>query len=180
VSGIIISQERLVTIKKQPDHNKSLLDTIKETLEKEGFKTCWHNPFMEWLHPDWYASRKHKNEVRDTLYICDLPVPKLTPFDVAAASIKQDSDSLHFSLSIYYSKVLEQITEAAAINDIFYQHDAFWAPKIAECLGGIAMKYGLKWDTEHDVYIEDSMWGKLQGNAAGLILSLLKDMRELA
>ena len=169
-----------MAIKRQSDHNKRLLDTINEALEIEGFKTCWHNPFMEWLHPDWYASRKLKNEVSDILYICDPPVPKLTPFDVAAASIKQDSDSLHFSLSIYYSKVLEQITEAAAINDIFYQHDAFWAPKIAVRLNGIAMKYGLKWDTEHDVYIEDSLWGQLRGNSTGLILPLLKDLRELS
>lgn len=169
-----------MAIKKQSDHNKRLLDTINDALERESFKTCWHNPFMEWLHPDWYASRKLNNEVSDTLYICDLPVPKLTPFDVAAASIKTGSNSLHFCLSIYYSKVLEQITEADTINDIFYQHDAFWAPNIAMCLGGIAMKYGLKWDTEHDVYIEDSLCGQLQGNSAGLIIPLLKDLRELA
>jgi hypothetical protein len=37
----------------------------------------------------------------------------------------------------YHTQLLTIVPDA--INDIFYQHDAFWAPKIAVCLGGIAV-----------------------------------------
>jgi len=153
---------------------KLVLKDIKDALDNQGFRTTWNDPFMKWIHPDWYVDKKREVVDCTRLYIYDLPFPKITPFDFTSAAVSVGDDCIHFDLTIYYCKVMENVVD----GDVYDEHDASWAPKIATYFEDIAMKYSLARDIEHDEYIEDTLWGRFPIDAPDKVLPLMRMVRE--
>ena len=153
---------------------KLVLKDIKDALNNQGFRTTWNDPFMEWLHPEWYVNKKRGTEDYTKLYIYDLPVPKITPFDFTSATVSVGDDCIHFDLTIYYCKVMENVVD----GDVYDEHDTNWAPKIATYFEDIAMKYSLAWDIERDEYIEYTLWRSFPIDASDKVLLLMRIVRE--
>lgn len=152
----------------------SLLLKLKQELDKERFKTSWGHPFFEWLHGTSPEEPTSPLEGCDTLYISDLPVPRFTPFDVMAVSFRIEADQIYFELAIYYSKVLEDFVDADAAQEVAHFHDADWFGRMAEYFNDVAITFNLKWDTEYDVYIEDTLYGSFPLESTDTIISLMR------
>ena len=138
---------------------KNVIPKIKEGLEKEGFKTSWRDPFLDWMQGVPLNQSNPEGKIGDSLYILEPPVPKIVPFDLATVSLRIDHDRIFFELSLYYCRELEDIVEADAINEIFDRHAIEWIPKIHGYFNDISNNFSLQWDTEYDEYIEDSLYG---------------------
>lgn len=152
------------------------LNVIRELLEKEGFRTSWRNPFMKWQHPDLYAEESGI-ETGKILYVLDPPISWVAPFDIAVVSIRID-EGIYFNLSLYYVHVLEDQTESSIINEIYDQHQ-YWHNGVVSFYNNVAKKFSLKWDTEFDCYIEDSLYGHLESEESILnILIMMKNKDE--
>jgi len=148
---------------------------IKEKLEKEGFKTIWRDPFFEWLRSTPAGLKEADTQIGDNLYIPDPPIPKITPFDLAAIAVRVDYQ-ITFQLSIYYYKILQDLIDADAIKQIYDQHDSCWTPALGVHFNDLASRYSLNWESEYDQYIEDSLYGFFSIGDAGQIISLLRSI----
>ena len=178
MGAIITSEGKDMNIDKNIEQNEKVILSLKEKLEEEGFKTTWQDPFFAWVH-DTPLDQEPLNQEYGKFYIYDPPVPKLTPFDIASVALScSNNDHIYFELSIYYDKVLEDLIEADDINDLFDRHATEWSPETSEYLNGIAMEYSLQWDTEYDVFIEDSLYGDFPFDSIDQIVSLMKEMKE--
>ena len=162
------------------DNSKPIpvLNNINDALNSQGFRTTWNDPFMEWIHPDRHANKKREVADYTRLYIYDLPLPIITPFDFTSASVSIGDDCIHFALTIYYCKVLENAVDGDVINEIYAEHDEVWAFKIATYFDDIVMKYSLARDIDHDEYIEDTLWGRFPIDAPDKVLPLMRMVRE--
>ena len=154
------------------------LDNIKKILEKDGFRTSWVNPFMEWQRPDLYDGNTEV-ETGKILYVRDFPIPWIMPFDLAMVSIRIDDEGIFFELSLYYVNVLEFQIEASVFHEIYDLHK-YWHDNIVDFFSEMAEELSLRWDTEHDYYIEDTLFGHLKSEETALnILTMLKNIDEI-
>lgn len=160
------------------EETRQLVLKIKEELEKEGFKTTWQDPFYAWVHGIPLDQEPLKYDIGDTLYIPNLPVRKIAPFDFAAVQLNIGADFIYFELSLYYCKELEDLVEADEIEEIFDRHASEWSPKRTEYFADIAIDFSLLWDTEHDEYIEDSLYGSFPSESSDKIISIMKAMKK--
>lgn len=119
-----------------------------------------------------------EHDIGDTLYIPDPPVRKIVPFDFVMVSLRTDHDHIFFELSLYYCKELEDVVDVDAINKIYDRHAGDWAPKIDGYFNDIATEFSLRWDTEYDVYIEDSLYGNFFLESSDKIISIMKAIKE--
>ncbi|MBW2630504.1 MAG: hypothetical protein JRC90_01855 [Deltaproteobacteria bacterium] len=149
---------------------------LKRDLEKEGFKTCWYDPFFAWMHPEDAKMKELQSEPGNTFYICDLPIPKVVPFDLAVVSISV-REQIHFQLSLYYITILEDEVERDAINAIFDRHATEWSVIRTDYFSDIASRFSLLWDTEYDDFIEDSLWGNFPFDSVEAIIPLMKAIK---
>jgi len=153
------------------------LDNIKEIVEERGFQTSWRNPFIEWHRPELFAGEP-EIKTEEILYVRDPPVNWLAPFDLAMISIRIDDEGIFFELSLYYVNVLEDQIDASVINEI-YDHHQCWHDGIIYFYSDVAEKFSLKWDTEYDYYIKDTLYGHLESEESLLsILNMLKNIYE--
>jgi hypothetical protein len=155
------------------------LNIIKELLEKEGFRTSWTNPFMEWQRPDLYAG-KPEVMTGEILYVPEPPVSWIAPFDLAVVSVRINDGGIFFELSLYYVNVMEDQTEASVFNAI---HDLqqSWHTCLVSFYRDVAEKFSLRWDTEHDYYIEDTLFGHLESEESVLnILIMMQNINRLS
>lgn len=156
--------------------NKQVSPTIfdfKEILQKEGFKTSWKDPFFIWLNKGRHEHGEPEQGLNSSLYILDPPIPKLTPFDYAAAEIRFNGQ-IYFCLSIYYCHVLENLTEADEFNQIFDQHATSWSLAIADYFYDLSSQYSLNWQSEYDSYIEDMLIGRFPFEEMDRVVSLIR------
>lgn len=151
---------------------KEVILKLKKDLEKEGFKTCWYDPFFAWMHPEDTKMKELQSEVAETFYISDLPIPQIVPFDLATVSISV-SEQITFKLSLYYVTILEDEVEGDAINSIFDRHATEWSVRRTDYFSDIASRLSLLWDTEYDVYIEDVLCGYFPLEQNQQILSIM-------
>ena len=119
-----------------------------------------------------------KLDIGNTFYIPDPPVRKITPFDFAAVQLNIVADFIYFELYLYYCKELEDLVEADEIAEICTRHDADLAPKMTEYFNDIAIEFSLQWDTEHDEYIEDSLYGSFPCESSDKIVSIMRAMKK--
>lgn len=152
---------------------------LKKDLETEGFETSWQDPFFAWMHPEYAKTEEPQSEPKDTFFICDLPIPKITPFDLAAVSITFN-EQIDFKLSLYYINILEGEVDGDVINNIFDRHATDWSVKMNDYFFDIASQFSLLWDTEYDVYIEDCLYGCFTFQSHQQILSIMKAIKILA
>ena len=139
-----LNTANLYLVEKHEAGQEEILWQVKIALEKEGFKTCRHNTFMEWANTGWYRHKKHSNKEILTLYSFDA-CPSACTFDLAAASVSMDSGCLYFSLSIYYVTALEQAAgiKHIAVDEVLCMHEEFWFPQIADCFNELAITMAL-------------------------------------
>ena len=151
---------------------KELILKLKRVLEKEGFKTCWYDPFFAWMHPEDTKTKDLQSEPADTFYICDLTITKIVPFDLATVSISV-REQIYFQLSFYYITILEDEVDGDIINNIFDRHATEWSVRRIDYFSDIASQFSLLWDTEYAVYIEDYLYGSFPLEEHKQILSIL-------
>jgi hypothetical protein len=151
-----------------------LLLGLKADLEKEGFRVSWSNPFFD---SGGQFSEAQPFSEGTHIYVSNLPVPKLAPFDVVTALISVERDSLYFSLCVYFRDVMEPAIEADEIHEIYDRHDGSWFPSLVAYFQEIQEAFSLKWDVEHDSHIEDSLYGDFPLGDAGQIISLMRALR---
>jgi len=151
---------------------------IKEDLEREGFKTTWQDPFFAWIHGTPLDQKESEHSIGDTLYISNPPVPKVTSFDLTAVSIQIHPDSIYFQLSLYYCKELEDVVDGNKINEIYNYHATKWTPKIDSDFNDIANEFSRQWETEHDEYVEDSLYGNFSVESPDQIISLMRAIKK--
>ena len=166
-------------VKRLEKEHQELILKLKKDLEIEGFKTSWQDPFFAWMHPENAKTKEPQNKPKNTFYICDLPIPKITPFDLAAVSITFN-EQIDFKLSLYYIKILEDEVDGDVINNIFDRHATDWSVKRTDYFSDIASQFSLLWNTEYDVYIEDCLYGYFPLQSHQQILSIMKAIRRLA
>ena len=160
------------------EETRQLILKIKDELENEGFKTTWQDPFYAWVHGIPLDQQGgSKQDIGDTLYIFDPPVRRIVPFDLAAVRLGIHSDSIYFELFLYYCKELEDLVEADEIEEIFDRHATEWSPKRTEYFADIAIEFSLLWDTEHDEYIEDSLYGNFPYESSDKIISIMRAVK---
>jgi len=152
---------------------KPTIMQLEEILEKEGFRTSWKDPFFSWLNQLAFEKGEPEQGLKSRLYILDPPIPKVAPFDFAAASLMIDWQ-IFFSLSIYYCRVLENVSEAEEFHQIYDQHALYWTPPIAIYFNNIACEYSLNWDSEYDACIEDTLFGTFPLEKWDQVLSLVR------
>ena len=80
----------------------------------------------------------------------------------------------------YYKEMDDAVEagEADEIDEIYTRHDADLAPQMAVYFNDIAIEFSLDWDTEHDVYIEDSLLGTFPAHSPDKILILFQRLKE--
>jgi len=155
-----------------------LILKLKKDLETEGFETSWQDPFFAWMHPEDAKMKEPQSEPKNTFYICDLPIPKIVPFDLATISITVDKQ-INFQLSLYYIKILEDEVDGDAINNVFDRHATEWSVKRTDYFANISSRFSLLWDTEYDAHIEDCLYGKFPVTSSEKIIAMVNDMQEL-
>jgi hypothetical protein len=152
-----------------------LLLGLKADLEKEGFRVSWSNPFFD---SGGQFSEAQPFSEGTQIYVSNLPVPKIAPFDVVTALISVELDFLYFSLCVYFRDVMEPAIEADEIHEIYDRHDRSWFPSLADYLLEVQESFSLKWDVEYDSCIEDSLYGHFPLDGPAEIISLLRALRE--
>ena len=157
---------------------RQLILNIKDELKNEGFKTTWQDPFHAWVHDIPLDQEPLKRDIGNTFYIADPPVRKIAPFDFAAVRLQIPPDFIYFEFSLYYCKELENAIEADEIAEICTRHDADLAPKMVEYFTDITNEFGLQWDTEHDEYIEDSLYGSFPYKSSDKIISIMQAVKK--
>ena len=151
-----------------------LLLGLKADLEKEGFRVSWSNPFFD---SGGQFSEAQPFSEGTQIYVSNLPVPKIAPFDVVTALISVERDFLYFSLCVYFRDVMEPAIEAHEIHEIYDRHDGSWFPSLVDYFREIQEPFSLKWDVEYDSCIEDSLYGHFPLDDPGVIISLLRALR---
>lgn len=166
-----------MSLKDEGPSNKErveLLLGLKADLEKEGFRVSWSNPFFEL---DGRSKEAQPFSEGPQIYVSNLPVPKIAPFDVVTALIRVEWDFLYFSLCFYFRDVLEPAIEAEDIQEIYDRHDSSWFPSLVDYFWEIQTSYSLKWDVEYDSCIEDSLYGHFPLDSPAEIISLMRTLR---
>ena len=156
---------------------RQILKEIKKGLEKEGLQTSQRDPLFVWMHDMPSDRGGRENEIGNTLYILEPPVPKISPFDLAAISLRIDRDHLSFALSLYYIQVLENVVDAETINEIYDRHALKWSPAFHTFFSDIAKEFSMTWDTEHDAYIEDSLRGAFPIDSSPRIVEVMNAIK---
>jgi len=149
-----------------------MLAGLKTVLEKEGFRTSWADPRFHEVAGGGPCSQPVHG---DTLYVLDLPILRVVPFDSCNVSLRIQEDRLLFELVFLYQKELEPLVDAEPICEYFERHAAQWAPKLAAFLQVPSEKYSLRLDTEYDDHIEDSLYGWIAPSETA-VLSLLREI----
>ena len=128
---------------------------------------------MKWQRPELYDGEIEPNE-GDVLYLTEPPIDWIAPFDLATISLQiiQDNALLSnaevtqkilFKLSHYYVYVLEDQTDSIVINHIYdEEYQNWWHPESVDTYKEIAERYSLEWDTEYDLYIEETLYGYIK------------------
>jgi len=146
-------------IKTRQSEIPSVMLDLKISLNKEGFKTTLVNPFFAWIHPDYRTGDSQGYAAATTMYIADIEIPKVAPFDMLSIEIRAMDERFYFALTIYFHSVMEGLLEADEFNEIFVKHDELWMPQLVSLLQPVEWDFSLKWDTECDETIEDTLYG---------------------
>jgi len=93
------------------------------------------------------------------MYIVDIEIPKVAPFDMLSIEIRVMDERFYFALIIYFHSVMEGLLEAEEFNEIFSKHDELWMPQLVSLLQPVEWDFSFKWDTEYDETIEDTLYG---------------------
>jgi hypothetical protein len=156
---------------------KEVVHDLRKRIESEGLTVSWTDPFFSWVNPSVNDGINAYNLEKKMFYVSNPPVPKIAPFDLAAIAISIDK-SIYFSIKFYFSSVLENLLEAKEINDLFEQHDDIWFNQLVSYFSDIQMLFSLTWDIEHDIYIEDTLYGIFDFCDSEKVIALIKAIKD--
>ena len=146
-------------IKTRKSELPSVMLDLKKSLDKEGIKTTLVNPFFVWMNRDYRTGDSQGYAAATTMYIVDIEIPKVAPFDMLSIEIRVMDERFYFALIIYFHSVMEGLLEAEEFNEIFSKHDELWMPQLVSLLQPVEWDFSFKWDTEYDETIEDTLYG---------------------
>jgi len=135
---------------------KELALKLKEELEREGFNVVWSS----------------ETEIQ----VEDLAIPKIVLFDTAKLVIRVEEYDIYFAIEFKFIKVLEDLTKAEEINNVYEQHTQ-WVSELSIYLGEIDPSAKLKWDVEYDEDIEDTLYGHF--DTVEEIIPFIHNLRKL-
>jgi hypothetical protein len=137
----------------------SVMLDLTKGLNKEGFKTTHINPFFAWINRESWTGDSPGNVASTKIYVNNIAIPQVAPFDIASIEIHLDIDCFYLALTIYFHSVMEELLEAEEFNDVIIKHDELWMPPLVRLFQPAEMAFSLKWDTEYDTTIEDTLYG---------------------
>jgi hypothetical protein len=158
---------------------RNMLTRLNGALRDEGFTTSWSRPFWQWVRGESVGTEPDGKGLKRELFVADLPIPKVAPFDFTEVRVAYFLGRIRFSLTVYFREVIERAFAADEFEAIYDTHDRLWIAALDEYFTGVADRYGLKWDLEGDDMIEDSLYGDFDPAATDRILSVLMDIRSL-
>lgn len=135
---------------------KELALKLKEEIEKEGFKS------------------KRSGDTR--IQVEKLPLPKIVPFDTAELNIRVDENKIFFEIIFYFIKVLEDCVEAEEAEKVYVLNEK-WFADLSHYLSSTLPISKLETDVEHDIDIQDSLYGFF--NTPEEVITLVRKLREL-
>lgn len=149
---------------------------LKQILEEAGYQTSWQVPFARGAAPcsNCGPGLIHLDFCR--FYITGLPVSKIAPFDFVEVQIETVNSELFFAMIFHFEKVMEGLMEPEEFHAIIDQHDRAWFPKLVDCFSGIESTHNLKWDMEHDVAIEDTLYGRFELNSSSNLTRIIRTL----
>jgi len=139
--------------------DQSVMLDLTKSLTDEGFKTTQVNPFFAWINQEFLSGDSPVNATTTKIYITDIAIPQVAPFDVAFIEIHLDDDRFYLALTICFHSVMEGLQEAEEFNEVISKHDELWMLSLVGLFQPVEMALSLKWDTEHDTTIEDTLYG---------------------
>jgi len=137
----------------------SVMLDLTRSLDEEGFRTTRGNPFFAWVNRGSRTGDSPVNAATTKIYITNMAIPQVAPFDVAFIEIHLDGDRCYLALNICFHRVMEGLLEAEEFNEVISKHDELWMPQIVRLFQPAEITFQLKWDTEYDVTIEDALYG---------------------
>ena len=151
---------------------------MKRALEEKGFITTWSNPLFDWIRKS-NANLSEPPEKPYQFFIANPPVPKIAPFDIATIRIDTSHNSIYFAFTFYFSSVMEPCLEPEDFRKVLHKHDTDWIVKLEEHFSGIEHRFKLKWATEYDSTIEDTLYGWFHSDQAGKVIDIMGVVREI-
>ena len=145
--------------------NKRLLDipsvmmALINALNETGFKTTRVNPFHAWINREYLQGDPPGNAASNKIFVTNIATPQVSPFDITFIEINLDHDRFYLALTICFHSVMEGLLEAEEFNEIFRKHDELWMPQLVRLFQPAEMTFQLRWDTEYDETIEDTLFG---------------------
>jgi hypothetical protein len=137
----------------------SVMVELTNVLDEAGFKTTRVNPFHAWINLEYLQGDSPGNAATTKIYITDIAVPQVAPFDIAFIEIHLDCDRFYLALTICFHSVMEGLLEAEEFNEVLSKHDELWMLQLVRLFQPAEITFQLKWDTEYDVTIEDTLYG---------------------
>jgi hypothetical protein len=149
-------------LKTKLSEDQSVLLDLMNILKKEGFKMTQVHPFFAWINRKYSPGDSPSNADTTKIYITDLAIPQVAPFDIAYIEIHLDHldrDCFYLALTICFHSVMEGLLEGEEFNEVFSKHDELWMPQLVRLFQPAEMDFPLKWDTEYGETIEDTLYG---------------------
>ncbi len=156
------------------------LTRLDGALRGEGFTTSWARPFWKWVRGPSGRPEPEPTGLRQELFVADLPMQKVAPFDFSEVRVMHLLGRIRFSLTVYFRDAIEKTFSPEDYDAVFETHDRFWIVWLNEYFSDLEERYGLQWDLEGDDMIEDSLYGDFRPEEADRIVSLLGDIRSLS
>jgi hypothetical protein len=165
--------ERLIP--KLSEDQSAMLD-LMNILNKEGFETTQVNPFHAWINRKYLQTDSLGNADTTKIFVTDIVIPQVAPFDIAFIEIHIHRDCFYLALTICFHSVMEGLLEAAEFNEVICKHDELWMPQLVSIFQPAEMEFSLKWDTEYDVTIEDTLWGNFSLSDKDRVLEVVRSI----
>jgi hypothetical protein len=131
------------------------------------------NPFFSWLYPPVLGKEEPELDAGEILYIQNPPIPKVAPLDYATICLMVQ-DKLFIQVSFFHYKPLEGLIRGDEIKRVFKAHQSSWFPTISSQFERIASQFSLQWDSEYDIFIEDSLYGFFPFEQMDRVIALLR------
>jgi hypothetical protein len=112
------------------------------------------------------------------LFIKDLLIPRIVPFDSVTARIRNDFYGYYFELEFLFNPIeLEQAKEPEGFHAIWERHDQEWLIRLIEYFSDLAELYGLNWNSEYQDGITDTLYRNFNKDEEGVtqLSALIKD-----
>jgi hypothetical protein len=150
---------------------------LTKSLTNEGFKTTQANPFFAWIYREILPRDSLVDAATTKIFVTDIAIPQVAPFDVAFIEIHLDDDHFYLALTICFHSVMEGLQEAEEFNEVIGKHDELWMLSLVRLFQPVETTVPLKWNTEYDVTIEDTLYGFFPLSDMDRVIAAVRSIR---